>query len=190
MEAFLNTAVIVAIGEMGDKTQVLALLLAARYRKPWPVAFGILLATVLSMGVTAWLGSFMSGLFSRQTLRWILVFMFFAVAIWTLIPERDHGEEEPKFKSSAGLVLTAFLTFLLAEMGDKSQAATFLLAAKYHQFASVMAGSSLGLMCSILPAILLGKTTSQWLPLKWVRIAAACIFAALGAWVLIFGLGE
>jgi putative Ca2+/H+ antiporter (TMEM165/GDT1 family) len=75
-------------------------------------------------------------------------------------------------------------------MGDKSQAATFLLAAKYHQFASVMAGSSLGLMCSILPAILLGKTTAQWLPLKWVRIAAACIFAALGAWVLIFGLGE
>jgi putative Ca2+/H+ antiporter (TMEM165/GDT1 family) len=190
VEAFLNTAVIVAIGEMGDKTQVLALLLAARYRKPWPVAFGILIATVLSMGVTAWLGSFMSDLLPRHVLRWILVAMFFVVAAWTLMPERHSNEDQPAFKSSANLVLTAFITFLLAEMGDKSQAATFLLAAKYHQFGWVMAGSSLGIMCSITPAVLLGKTTAQWLPLKWVRLAAACIFMLLGGWLLVFGLGE
>lgn len=189
MEAFFNTAVIVSIGEMGDKTQVLALLLAARYRKPWPVAFGILIATVLSMSVTAWLGSFMSALFPPQVLRWILVSMFFAVAAWTLMPEHDH-DDTPVFKSSTSLVLTAFITFLLAEMGDKSQAATFLLAAKYHQFGWVMAGSTVGVMCSIAPAILLGKTTAQWLPLKWVRIVAACVFALLGCWLLIFGLSE
>jgi len=190
IEAFSNTAIIVAIGEMGDKTQVLALLLAARYRKPWPVAFGVLIATVLSMGVTAWLGVFMSNLFSVHVLRWILVAMFFAVAAWTLMPEHEPDNAQPKMKSSASLVLTAFVTFLLAEMGDKSQAATFLLAAKYHQVGWVMAGSTLGLMCSILPAILLGKTTADWLPLKWVRIVAASIFALLGCWLLIFGLGD
>ncbi|MDR3479477.1 MAG: TMEM165/GDT1 family protein [Burkholderiaceae bacterium] len=190
IEAFSNTAVIVAIGEMGDKTQVLALLLAARYRKPWPVAGGVLLATILSMGVTAWLGAFMSNIFSLPVLRWILVAMFFAVAAWTLIPEKMHEDEVPQMKASASLVLTAFVTFLLAEMGDKSQAATFLLAAKYHEVGWVMAGSSVGLMCSILPAILLGKTTANWLPLKWVRLAAAGIFALLGCWLLIFGLGE
>jgi putative Ca2+/H+ antiporter (TMEM165/GDT1 family) len=190
IEAFSNTAVIVAIGEMGDKTQVLALLLAARYRKPWPVALGVLIATVLSMGVTSWLGAFMSNLIPLAVLRWILVAMFFAVAVWTLIPEREAEGESLKMKSSASLVLTAFITFLLAEMGDKSQAATFLLAAKYHQVAWVMAGSSIGLMCSILPAIFLGKTTANWLPLKWVRLVAAGIFALLGSWVLIFGLGS
>jgi putative Ca2+/H+ antiporter (TMEM165/GDT1 family) len=190
VEAFFNTAVIVAIGEMGDKTQVLALLLAARYRKPWAIAFGILIATVLSMSVTAWLGSFMSDLFPPHVLRWILVAMFFAVAVWALMPEHHNNDDQPVFKSSASLVLTAFITFLLAEMGDKSQAATFLLAARYHQFGWVMAGSSVGVMCSIAPAILLGKTTAQWLPLKWVRVAAACIFALLGCWLLIFGLSE
>ena len=188
IEAFANTAIIVAIGEMGDKTQVLALLLAARYRKPWPVAFGVLLATILSMGITAWLGAFISNIFSLPVLRWVLVAMFFAVAAWTLIPEHLNDDDQPKTKPSASLVLTAFVTFLLAEMGDKSQAATFLLAAKYHQVGWVMTGSTLGLMCSILPAVLLGKTTANWLPLKWVRIVAAGIFAALGCWLLIFGL--
>jgi len=190
LEAFTNTAVVVAIGEMGDKTQVLALLLAARYRKPWPVAAGVLVATLLSMGVTAWLGMFLSNLFSLAVLRWILVAMFFAVAIWTLIPDKSPDDSEVPMKSSANLMLTAFITFLLAEMGDKSQAATFLLAAKFHQVYSVMAGSTLGLMCSILPAILIGKTTADWVPLKLVRITAAIIFAVLGCWLLIFGISE
>ena len=190
MEAFLNTALVVALGEMGDKTQVLALLLAARYRKPWPIAFGILLATLVSMSATSWLGSFVSHLFPPHVLRWVLVVMFFTVAAWTIIPERDSGEEIPAFKSSASLVLTAFITFLLAELGDKSQAATFIMAAKYQQFMPVMAGSTVGEMLAIIPAVLLGKTTAQWLPLKWVRISAACVFAALGCWVLVFGLGE
>lgn len=190
MEAFLNTCLVVALGEMGDKTQVLALLLAARYSKPWPIAFGILLATVLSMGITALLGTFVSHLIPANWLRWILVGMFLSVAAWTLIPEQDSEEHTPAFKSSANLVLIAFVTFLMAEMGDKSQAATFVMAAKYQQFGPVMAGSTLGEMLAIVPAVLLGKTTAQWIPLKWVRIAAACLFAALGCWILVFGLGE
>ncbi len=188
MDAFLNSTLIVALGEMGDKTQVLALLLAARYRRPWPIIIGIFLATLLWMGVTAWLGAFVSHLFPPGVLRWVLVVMFFAVAIWSLMPEHDHDEDEPMFKSSHSLVLTAFVTFLLAEMGDKSQAATFVLAAKYQDITAVMAGATVGEMLAIVPAVLLGKTTAHWLPVKWVRLAAAAIFAALGCWVLVYGL--
>lgn len=190
-EAFFNTAAVVAIGEMGDKTQVLALLLAARYRRPWPVAGGVLLATLIAMSATAWLGAFASQLLPPQILRWILVAMFFAVAAWCLIPEKEEEEKHaaPPM-SSAKLVLTSCVTFMLAEMGDKSQAATFLLAAKYHAVWSVMAGSTTGLMLSIAPAIMLGKTTANWLPLKWVRIAAAVVFAALGVWLLVVGIGN
>jgi putative Ca2+/H+ antiporter (TMEM165/GDT1 family) len=169
---------------------VLALLLAIRYRRPWLIAAGILLATLVSMAITAWLGTFASHLLPQSILRWILVAMFFAIAIWTLIPEPDEQEREPAFKSSASLMLTAFLTFLLAELGDKSQVATFAMAAKYQEFSAVLAGSVFGGMLAILPALLLGKTTAQWLPVKWVRIAAAMVFAGLGCWVLIFGLGE
>jgi putative Ca2+/H+ antiporter (TMEM165/GDT1 family) len=188
LEAFLNTTLVVALGEMGDKTQLLALLLAARYRKPWPIVAGILLATIASMGLTAWVGSFVAHLIPQGVLRWVLVAMFFAVAIWTLIPEQDEGEHEPAFKSSASLVLTAFTTFLLAELGDKSQAATFVMAAKYQQFAAVAAGSTLGEMLAIVPAVFLGQTTARWVPLKWIRLAAAAVFAVLGVWLLIFGL--
>jgi putative Ca2+/H+ antiporter (TMEM165/GDT1 family) len=188
LEAFLNTTLVVALGEMGDKTQLLALLLAARYRKPWPIVLGILIATIASMGITAWLGSFVSHLIPQDVLRWVLVVMFFAVALWTLKPEQDDDDETHALKSSASLVLTAFTTFLLAELGDKSQAATFVMAAKYQQFIPVMAGSTLGEMMAIVPAVFLGKTTAEWLPLKWVRLAAALVFAALGCWVLVFGL--
>ena len=149
----------------------------------------MLFRSLVSMGVTAWLGSFVSQFFPRVMLRWVLVAMFLAVAVWTLMPERVHEDDAPVFKSTASLVLTAFITFMLAEMGDKSQAATFVMAAKYQQFPAVMAGSTVGEMIAIVPAVLLGKTTAQWLPLKWVRIAAACVFAALGGWVLVFGLG-
>lgn len=187
MEAFFNTALVVALGEMGDKTQILALLLAARYHRPWHILGGIFLATLLTMGVTALLGTTVSNLVPAEVLRWLVVGLFFAVAIWTMIPEDDDDDDAP-FKSSTSLVLTAFITFLLAEMGDKSQLATLVMAAKYGQFDMVMAGSTLGEMLAIAPAVMLGKTTAQWVPLHWVRIAAAALFAALGLWVLVFGL--
>ncbi len=188
MEAFFNTTLVVALGEMGDKTQILALLLAARYHRPWHILGGIFLATLLTMGVTALLGTTVSNLVPAGVLRWLVVGLFFAVAIWTLIPEDDDDDDEAPFKSSTSLVLTAFITFLLAEMGDKSQLATLVMAAKYGQFDMVMAGATLGEMLAIAPAVMLGKTTAQWIPLHWVRIAAAALFAALGLWVLVFGL--
>lgn len=188
MEAFINTAAVVGLGEMGDKTQVLALLLAVRYRQSWPILAGIFLATILMMGVTALVGTTISSFLPASILRWVLVAMFFAVAAWTLIPEADEEAEDVPEKSSSSLVLTAFITFILAELGDKSQVATLVMAAKYGDFAMVMAGATLGEMLAISPAVLLGKTTAQWIPMPWVRIAAAAIFAALGVWLIIFGL--
>ena len=188
MEAFINTALVVGLGEMGDKTQVLALLLSVRYRRSWPILAGIFLATLLTMGITSLLGTTLSNFLPTSLLRWILVVMFFAVAAWTLIPEEDEEEEDVPFKSSSSLVLTAFITFILAELGDKSQVATLVMAAKYGDFGMVMLGATLGEMIAISPAVLLGKTTAQWIPMKWVWIAAAVMFAALGAWILIFGL--
>jgi putative Ca2+/H+ antiporter (TMEM165/GDT1 family) len=189
MEALLNSALVVALGEMGDKTQVLALLLAVRYHRPWPILTGIFLATLLSMGITALLGSAISSLIPLPVLRWLLVAMFFAVAVWTLIPEDDDDDDDAvPLKSSTSLVLTAFVTFLLAELGDKSQLATLVMAAKYQEFNMVLLGATLGEMLAITPAVLLGKTTAQWIPLKWIRLAAAAVFAALGVWVLVFGL--
>jgi len=189
MEAFLNTAAVVALGEMGDKTQVLALLLAVRYQRTLPILLGILIATLLTMSVTALVGTTFSSLIPDSILRWLLVVMFLGIAIWTLIPEDDDDDDDLPHKSSVSLIFTAFLTFLFAELGDKSQIATLIMAAKYGDFTSVMAGSTVGEMLAITPAVLLGKTTAQWIPLAWIRIAAAAIFAAMGVWILIVGLG-
>lgn len=190
MEALLNSAAVVALGEMGDKTQILAMLLAIRYHRPWPILTGILLATIVSMGVTALVGSSLAQLVPGELLRWLLVVLFFAVAIWTLIPEKDDDDDDDEIalKTSRNLVLIAFITFLLAELGDKSQLATLVMAAKYQNFTLVMLGATLGEMLAIAPAVLLGKTTAQYIPLKWIRIAAAALFAGLGLWVLLFGL--
>ena len=186
-DALLNTAAVVGLGELGDKTQVLALLLSVRYRRSRPILAGILVATLLTMGVTSLIGTTISDLLPTDLLRWVLVVMFFAVAVWTLIPEGGDDEDLP-LKSSSSLMLTACTTFLLAELGDKSQVATLVMAATYGQFASVMAGATLGVMLAIAPAVLLGKTTAQWIPMPMVRMAAAALFAALGLWVLVFGL--
>ena len=189
MEAFINSTAVVALGELGDKTQVLALLLAARYQRSWPILGGIFLATLLTMGVTALLGTTISAFLPTPILRWVLVAMFYAVAVWTLIPEGDDDDDDDvTLKSSGSLVLTTFITFILAELGDKSQIATLVMAAKYGDFMPVMAGATLGEMLAIAPAVLLGQTTAQWLPMTWVRIAAAALFAAIGTWVLVFGL--
>ncbi len=189
LEAFINSAAVVALGELGDKTQILALLLAVRYQRSWPILGGIFLATLLTMGVTALLGTTIAAFLPTSILRWVLVAMFYAVALWTLVPEGDDDDEEDiALKSSGSLVLTAFVTFILAELGDKSQIATLVMATQYGDFISVMAGSTVGEMLAISPAVLLGQTTAQWLPMQWVRIAAALLFAALGTWVLVFGL--
>lgn len=187
MEAFINTTAVVALGEMGDKTQVLALLLAVRYQRSLPIITGIFIATLLTMGITALVGTTFSSFIPAAVLRWLLVAMFLGIAVWTLIPEDDDDDDVP-LKSSTSLIITAFITFLLAELGDKSQIATLIMAAKYGDFVSVMSGATMGEMLAITPAVLLGKTTAQWIPLAWVRVAAACVFAAMGVWISIFGL--
>lgn len=188
MEAFLNTALLVGVGEMGDKTQLLALLLAVRYRRSLPILGGIFLATLLTMTVTAFVGSTIAAFVPPSLLRWLLVVMFFAIAIWTLIPEADDAEEDIPTRSTHGLMLTAFITFIVAELGDKSQIATLVMAARYGEVGPVLAGATLGEMVAIAPAVLLGKTTAQWIPMQWIRVAAAILFAALGTWVLVVGL--
>lgn len=188
MEAFINTTAVVALGEMGDKTQVLALLLAIRYQRILPIMAGIFIATLLTMGITAFVGTTFSSFIPTAVLRWLLVAMFVGIAVWTLIPEDDDDDDEVPLKSSTSLIITAFITFLVAELGDKSQIATLIMAAKYGDFISVMSGATMGEMLAIMPAVLLGKTTAQWIPLAWVRVAAACVFAAMGIWIGFFGL--
>jgi putative Ca2+/H+ antiporter (TMEM165/GDT1 family) len=190
MEAFINTTAVVALGEMGDKTQVLALLLAIRYQRILPIMAGIFIATLLTMGITAFVGTTFSSFIPTAVLRWLLVAMFVGIAVWTLIPEDDDDDDDDEvpLKSSTSLIITAFITFLVAELGDKSQIATLIMAAKYGDFISVMSGATMGEMLAIMPAVLLGKTTAQWIPLAWVRVAAACVFAAMGIWIGFFGL--
>ena len=189
MEAFINTTAVVALGEMGDKTQVLALLLAIRYQRILPIIAGIFIATLLTMGLTALVGTTFSSFIPTAVLRWLLVAMFLGIAVWTLIPEDDdNDDDEVPLKSSTSLIITAFITFLVAELGDKSQIATLIMAAKYGDFVSVVSGATVGEMLAIMPAVLLGKTTAQWIPLAWVRVAAACVFAGMGIWIGFFGM--
>ncbi len=190
MEAFINTTAVVALGEMGDKKQVLALLLAIRYQRILPIMAGIFIATLLTMGITAFVGTTFSSFVPTAVLRWLLVAMFVGIAVWTLIPEDDDDDDDDEvpLKSSTSLIITAFITFYVAELGDKSQIATLIVAAKYGDFISVMSGATMGEMLAIMPAVLLGKTTAQWIPLAWVRVAAACVFAAMGIWIGFFGL--
>ena len=188
MEAFINTTAVVALGEMGDKTQVLALLLAIRYQRILPIITGIFIATLLTMGLTALVGTTFSSFIPTAVLRWLLVAMFLGIAVWTLIPEEDDDDDDDEvpLKSSTSLIITAFTTFLVAELGDKSQIATLIMAAKYGDFVSVVSGATVGEMLAIMPAVLLGKTTAQWIPLAWVRVAAACVFAGMGIWIGFF----
>jgi Ca2+/H+ antiporter, TMEM165/GDT1 family len=182
MEAFFVSAVAVAIGEIGDKTQLLSLLLAARFRRPVPIIFGILVATLLNHALAAAVGQWVAAHVAPELLRWILGGSFIAIAIWTLKP--DQMEEEPLQRSGYGVFLVTCITFFLAEIGDKTQLATIALAARYHDLFWVVAGSTLGMMVADVPAVLLGKIASPNFPFKLVRWIAAGIFALLGLGIL------
>ena len=184
LEAFLISTGIVALAEIGDKTQLLAFILAARFRKPSPIMLGILLATVVNHAVAAFLGSWMSSLLSPMVLRWTLGISFLAMAVWILIPDRLN-EEETKLGNRGilgvfGIFSTTFLAFFLAETGDKTQIATVALAAQYQAFLAVIAGTTLGMMIANVPAVLLGNKITRYLPVRLVHTIAAVIFAVLG----------
>ena len=182
MNVLLVSTLVVAVGEIGDKTQLLALLLAARFRRPVPIILGIFFATVINHGLAGLLGEFIRSTLSPELLRWLLGLSFIGIALWALKP--DTLDSEPTSKSAYGVFALTFVTFFFAEMGDKTQLATVALAAKYPDLIQVVAGTTLGMLIADVPAVILGEKAAPKLPLKLIRIIAAVIFAALGVAVL------
>jgi putative Ca2+/H+ antiporter (TMEM165/GDT1 family) len=187
MEAFFVSTGVVALAEVGDKTQLLAFILAAKFRRPWPIVWGILLATVVNHGLAGALGAWITGLVGPQTLRWVLGLSFLGMAAWTLVP--DQFEEGDAKLARHGVFLTTLIAFFLAEMGDKTQIATVALAAQFQAYWSVVAGTTLGMMLANVPAVFLGDRLAGRLPVRLVHLVAAAIFAALGVLTLL-GAGE
>jgi len=183
MEAFLVSTGIVALAEMGDKTQLLALLLAARFRRPWPIVWGILVATLLNHGFAGAVGTWVQAWLGPDLLRWILGLSFLAMAAWMLVPDQIDAAEAGGQRF--GVFGTTLVAFFLAEMGDKTQIATVALAARYDAFVAVVAGTTFGMMLANVPALLLGVKITKKVPIQVVHRIAAAVFAALGVLALL-----
>jgi len=184
MEALLVSTVMVAIAEIGDKTQLLSLVLSARYRKPLPIIAGILVATLANHVLAALAGEWVRGLLGPDALRWLVGLSFLAVAAWTLVPDR-LDEDEARPRGGGGVFMVTLVAFFIAEMGDKTQVATVLLAARFDALVQVVAGTTLGMLIANVPAVLAGHLAAPRLPLAWIRRAAAVLFAVLGLSVLL-----
>ena len=183
MEAFLVATGIVTLAEMGDKTQLLALLLAARFRKPWPIVLGIFAATIVNHALAGALGSWVTSALGPDVLRWVLGGSFIAMALWMLIPDKldeDEAATGPKY----GVFLTTTIAFFLAEMGDKTQVATVMLAAQFNAWAAVVAGTTLGMMLANAPVVWFGDAITRKVPIKLVHRIGAVVFLVLGVWAL------
>lgn len=178
LEAFLISTGLVTLAEMGDKTQLLALLLAARFRRPMPIILGILAATLANHAFAGALGAWITSVVSADVLRWILGLSFIAMAVWMLIPDTVEADENetPRW----GVFGATLIAFFLAEMGDKTQIATVALAAKYVSFYAVVLGTTLGMMIANVPAVLVGDKFAGKLPLKVIHGVAAAVFVVLG----------
>ena len=178
LEAFLVSTGVVALAEMGDKTQLLAFVLAARFRKPVPIVLGILVATLANHALAGAVGAWIAGVLGPTTLRIALGLSFLAMAAWTLIPDRLDASKTAL--PHAGVFITTIVAFFAAEMGDKTQIATVALTAQYHAFVAVVAGTTLGMMIANVPAVLVGGRLADRLPVRLVHVVAAAIFAILG----------
>jgi len=178
---------VVAIAEIGDKTQLLAIVLAAKFRKPLPIILGILAATLLNHAAAATVGFLISEWLTGRTFQIVVGAAFLAMAGWALIPDKD--DEGAASRSHGGVFLTTLVAFFFVEIGDKTQIATSLLAARFQEISVVTAGTTLGMMLANVPAVLLGEAATRVVPLHIVRIIAAVIFALIGAWVLLSALG-
>lgn len=187
MEAFLVSASIVALAEIGDKTQLLAFILAAKFRKPLPIIAGILVATVANHLFAGAVGAWITSLVAPATMRWILGVSFIGMALWTLVP--DKVEDGDAGLAKYGVFGTTLIAFFLAEMGDKTQVATVALAAQFRSLAAVVSGTTLGMMIANVPAVLLGDRIAHKLPVRLVHAIAALVFALLGVAVLL-GVGD
>ncbi len=183
MEAFLISTSVVALAEMGDKTQLLSLVLAARFRKPWPIVAGIFVATLVNHALAGAVGAWITSYLGENAMRWILGLSFIAMAIWMLIPDK-LDEDEVSGHSRWGVFGTTLVAFFLAEMGDKTQIATVMLAAKYNAYLWVVAGTTLGMMLANAPVVWLGDKLVKRVPIRLVHVISAVIFLVLGVLAL------
>jgi len=183
LEAFLVSTGLVAVAEIGDKTQLLAIMLAARFRRPVPIILGILAATLANHGLAATLGFVVARYLTGPTFQILVGVGFAAMAAWALIPDKE--DDDAAAESAGGVFLTTLVAFFLVEIGDKTQIATTLLAARFQDIVVVAAGTTLGMMLANVPVVVLGEAATKLVPLKYVRIAAAVVFAAIGASVLL-----
>ena len=184
MEAFLVSTGVVALAEIGDKTQLLAFILAARFKKPLPIIAGILVATLVNHGLAGALGAWITAMISSEILRWVLGLSFIGMAIWTMIPD-EIEEEETKVAKQFGVFGATLVTFFLAEMGDKTQLATVAMAAHYATPLVVVIGTTLGMLIADVPAVFVGDKLAARIPMKLVHLVAAAIFALLGGATLL-----
>lgn len=187
MEAILVPTGVVALAEIGDKTQLLAIVLAAKFKRPIPIVLGILVATLLNHAAAATLGYFVSQWLTGQTFQFIVGAAFVLMAGWALIPDKE--DEGAANRSMSGVFLTTLVAFFFVEIGDKTQIATSLLAAQYADIILVTIGTTLGMMIANVPAVYFGEAVTKIVPLKYVRIGAAIIFALIGIWIIVAALG-
>lgn len=184
MEALLISTGVVALAEIGDKTQLLAFILAARFKRPLPIILGILCSTIVNHGLAGALGAWITSVISPDVMRWILGLSFIAMAVWTLIPDKIE-EEETQIANRFGVFGATLITFFLAEMGDKTQLATVALAAHYNTPVMVVIGTTLGMLIADVPAVFVGNKFAQKIPMRLVHSIAAGIFAVMGVLTLL-----
>jgi putative Ca2+/H+ antiporter (TMEM165/GDT1 family) len=183
LETFLISLGAVALAEVGDKTQLLSLVLAAKYRKPWPICLGVLVATLVNHAIAAEVGAWLSSWLTPDVQRWLIGGSFIAVAIWALFP--DKADDGAAKRNGHGVFVATLIAFFLAEMGDRTQIATAILAAQYHPLWEVVAGTTAGMLVANVPVVFLGARFASKLPLRAARICAALLFAALGLWIML-----
>ncbi|QSX40125.1 TMEM165/GDT1 family protein [Shewanella cyperi] len=183
-EAFSASAITVAIAEIGDKTQLLALLLAARFKNKTAIILGILIATLANHFAAAWIGQWASGLISPELARYLVAGSFFAIALWVLVPDKVDAEDSPLYKY--GPFLATLVLFFLAEIGDKTQVATVVLAARYDALVAVVLGTTVGMLLANVPVVLAGHFSAERLPLTLIRRGCALLFALLGLATLLW----
>jgi len=188
MQAFLVSTGVVALAEIGDKTQLLAFILAARFRRPWPIIAGIVCATLVNHGLAGALGAWITTAVEPSTLRWLLGLSFIAMAAWVLIPDKMDDDAAPS-AGRMGVFGATLVAFFLAEMGDKTQVATVALAANYASVTAVVLGTTLGMLIANVPAVLIARKFVERVPMKLVHTLAAIIFAVLGVLTL-SGVGQ
>ena len=184
MEALFTSTALVALAEMGDKTQLLAMLLATRFRKPVPIILGILIATLANHFLAALLGHSIAGILTQGWFRYAVAISFIAMAAWTLVPDKIDEDAPLKAPSKAGVFLTTLVAFFLVEMGDKTQVATIALGARFDNLIAVTTGTTLGMMIANVPAVLFGEALARKVPMRALQVGAALLFLLLGLWMI------